>query len=302
MHTVPWRKRLLQFAIVGAVAGVLAFGALILAVKMGAFGKLPSEESLANIQNFQATEVYSADKVLLGRYYIQERTVNDFDEISEHVVQALVATEDARFFEHDGVDYRSLARVLVRTILMQDRSGGGGSTISQQLAKNLYPRQSNRLWYVPIIKIRESMIAQRIEEIYSKEEILTLYLNTVPFGENIFGIEMAAQRYFGKSAKSLNLDEAALLIGMLKANYTYNPRINPENSIARRNVVLAQMQKYGYIDETAYETASQAPLELSYSRITHNTGLATYFREFLRPELEAWCASHEKADGSPYNL
>ena len=302
VHTVPWRKRLLQFAIVGAVAGVLAFGALILAVKMGAFGKLPSEGFLAHIQNFLATEVYSADQVLLGRYYIQERPVNDFDDIHEHVVQALVATEDARFFEHDGVDYRSLARVLVRTILMQDRSGGGGSTISQQLAKNLYPRQSNRLWYVPIIKIRESMIAQRIEEIYSKEEILTLYLNTVPFGENVFGIEMAAQRYFGKSAKSLNLDEAALLIGMLKANYTYNPRINPENSIARRNVVLAQMQKYGYIDKTAYETASQAPLELSYSRITHNTGLATYFREFLRPELEAWCASHEKADGSPYNL
>lgn len=301
-NKVSWKKRILRFAVLAVLAGVLGIAALIGAVHMGVFGKLPSEESLSNIQNFQATEVYSADKVLLGRYYIQERRVSDFDEISEHIIHALVATEDARFFQHNGVDYPSLARVLVRTILMQDRSGGGGSTISQQLAKNLYPRKSGGLWRIPIIKIKESIIAQRIEKIYSKEEIITLYLNTVPFGENIFGIEMASRRFFDKSAREIDLDEAAVLVGMLKANYTYNPRINPENAVARRNVVLSQMLKYEYIDEATFESAREAPLEVKYSKITHNTGLATYYREYLRPELELWCASHEKPDGSPYNL
>ncbi|MCA6075494.1 penicillin-binding protein 1A [Fulvivirga sedimenti] len=297
-----WKVTLLKFTLAVFFLGILAVGGLVFLVWSGAFGKLPTRDALSKVDNYQATEVYSADKVLLGRYYIQERTLNDYDEISENVINALIATEDVRFFEHDGVDYRSLFRVGIRTILLQDQSSGGGSTISQQLAKNLFPRSNRGRWYMPVIKIKEAIIAHRLEDIYSKEEILTLYLNTVPFGDNVYGIEMASRRFFNKPARSLALQEAAVLVGMLKANHSYNPRLYPERALERRNVVLAQMVKYGYIDQLTYDKLAPLPIELNYYRITHNTGLATYFREFLRPQLEEWCANNEKPDGSPYNL
>ncbi len=299
---VNWKVTLVKFTLAAIFLGILAVGGLIFLVWSGAFGKLPTRDALSKVDNYQATEVYSADKVLLGRYYIQERTLSDYDEISENVINALIATEDVRFFEHDGVDYRSLFRVGIRTILLQDQSSGGGSTISQQLAKNLFPRNTRGRWYMPVIKIKEAIIAHRLEDIYSKEEILTLYLNTVPFGDNVFGIEMASRRFFNKPARNLALQEAAVLVGMLKANNSYNPRLYPERSQERRNVVLAQMVKYGYIDQPTYDKVAPLPIELNYYRITHNTGLATYFREFLRPQLEEWCANNEKPDGSPYNL
>jgi len=297
-----FRKKLLKYSVLAALAGIASVALLIFLVWSGFFGKLPTRDALSKIDNYQATEVYSADKVLLGRYYIQERKVNDYDEISEHVINALVATEDVRFFEHSGVDYRSLARVIFRTILLQDESSGGGSTISQQLAKNLFPRNTRGLWYMPVIKIKEAIIAHQLEDVYTKEELLTLYLNTVPFGDNVFGIEMASRRFFNKPAKNLRTEEAAVLVGMLKANSSYNPRLHPERAQQRRNVVLAQMLKYGYLQQDAYDKLTGQPIKLDYNRITHNTGLATYFREFLRPQLEEWCESHEKADGSPYNL
>ncbi|MEJ2006163.1 MAG: transglycosylase domain-containing protein, partial [Cyclobacteriaceae bacterium] len=300
--SVSFKKRLLRLSILTLLAGMASVALLIFLVWAGFFGKLPTRDALSRVDNYQATEVYSADKVLLGRYYIQERKANDYDEISEHVINALVATEDVRFFEHNGIDYRSLARVAFKTILLQDESGGGGSTISQQLAKNLFPRNYRGLWYMPVIKIKEAIIAHRLEDVYTKEELLTLYLNTVPFGDNVYGIEMASRRFFNKPAKNLRVEEAAVLIGMLKANSSYNPRIHPDRSRERRNVVLGQMSKYGYLKEDEFNKLAEKPIELNYHRITHNTGLATYFREFLRPQLEEWCSTHEKADGSPYNL
>ncbi len=294
--------KILRLGFYALAGGIALFFFFIFLVWAGLFGKLPTEDALRNIDNYAATEVYSADSVLLGRYYIQERTISDYDEISPNVINALVATEDVRFFEHEGVDYRSMFRVVFKTILMGDNSAGGGSTITQQLAKNLFPRKNTARWYMPVVKVREAIIAKRIENVHSKESILTHYLNTVPFGDNVFGIEMASRRFFNKSARRLNVQEAAVLVGMLKANYTYNPRRNPERSLERRNVVITQMQKYGYLKENQRDSLQQLPLELNYYKITHSTGLATYFREFLRPQLETWCAENTKPDGSPYNL
>ncbi|MBL6447288.1 transglycosylase domain-containing protein [Fulvivirga sp. 29W222] len=295
-------KRLIKIGLlaIGTIAASFLF--FYFSVKLGVFGKLPERATLQKIENNTATEIYSADSVLIGKFYIQERTHARYDELSKHVIDALVATEDARFFEHEGIDYRSLTRVFFKTFLMLDRSSGGGSTISQQLAKNLFPRKDHGWLSIPVSKVKEAIIANRLESIYSKEEILTLYLNTVPFGDNVYGIEMAARRFFNKKTKNLNLQEAAVLIGMLKANYSYNPRLYPENSFTRRNVVLGQMAKYGYITEAAYDSLSNLPLKLNYTKITHNTGIATYFREYLRKELEKWCDNHSKPDGSGYNI
>lgn len=297
-----WLKKVLRYALFAFLAGIAGVVLFIFLVWAGLFGKIPTADALKDIDNYAATEVYSADSVLLGRYYIQERTISEYSEISPNVIDALVATEDARFFEHNGIDYRSMFRVLFKTLLMGDNSAGGGSTLTQQLAKNLFPRENSSRWYMPVVKVREAIMARRIEEVHSKEEILTHYLNTVPFGDNVFGIEMAARRFFNKPARRLNVQEAAVLVGMLKANYTYNPRRNPEKALERRNVVIAQMKKYGYLKTEDSDSLQQLPLELSYHKITHSTGLATYFREFLRPQLEQWCAEHTKPDGSPYNL
>lgn len=271
-------------------------------VKSGYFGAMPSESSLKNIQNNIATEIYSADNVLLGRYFIHERNPTNYENISRHVIEALVATEDARFYSHQGVDPRSLLRVIIKTVILQDRSGGGGSTISQQLAKNLFPRSIETKFDIATSKIKEALIAFQLESVYSKEQILELYLNTVPFGENIYGIELAAQRFFNKPAAELNIQEAAVLVGMLKANHTYNPRLFPEKSIQRRNVVLSQMKKYEFLSADDYDSIKSLPLEIDYQRLGQNNSLATYFRSFIRPELENWAAKNNKPDGTPFNL
>ena len=283
---------------------IIAFSLLGLAVtfifliKAGFFGELPSGEQLKNIQSNFATEVYSADRVLIGRYYIHERQPTSFEHISPHVINALVATEDARFYEHKGVDPRSLGRVIVKTLLMHDRSAGGGSTISQQLAKNIFPREINNKLDMAVAKIKEALTAYKLEKIYSKEEVLELYLNTVPFGENIYGIELAAERFFSKKAKDLSLSEAAVLVGMLKANHSYNPRLFPERSKQRRNVVLAQMMRNNYISHQEFDALKDLPIKLNYNRITPNKGMATYFRSFLKDELEKWAED----DGNGHNI
>ena len=271
-------------------------------VASGVFGEVPGEKELEHIKNSQASVILSADGQEIGHFYIQQRTPTKYKHISEAVINALIATEDARFYQHEGIDFRSLLRVLFKTILLQDRSGGGGSTIHMQLAKNLYPRKDHGLFHIAVSKVKEGLIAYRLEKTYSKEEILTLYLNTVPFGENIYGIEMAANRFFSKSAQSLQAHEAALLIGMLKANYTYNPRLFPENALARRNTVLSQMHKYDYLREDSLLLLQQKPLDLNYNRITGSDGPAPYFREQLRGKIEAWCAANLKDDGTPYNV
>lgn len=292
----------------GIVAGGLLFCLLIFitlfyqSVRIGLFGPLPNQQELSNIRNANASEVYTEDGKLLGKFYIQERTHAAYEQISPNIINALVATEDARFYEHNGVDKRSLLRVLLKTLLLQDESAGGGSTISQQLVKNLYPRKSYGFLSMPVNKVREAIVAQRLEQVYSKKDILTLYLNTVSFGDNAFGIETASERFFQKDSDQLNVQEAAVLVGMLKATHNYNPRIYPEEALRRRNVVIGQMEKYEFLSSREADSISRFDLVLNYSKQSHNEGLATYFRQHIRQELQQWCENNTKPDGSSYNL
>ncbi|GJM28770.1 MAG: penicillin-binding protein 1A [Cyclobacteriaceae bacterium] len=271
-------------------------------VYLGIFGKVPDTTDILNYQNNTASEVYSMDGVLLGKYFLQDRTNASFEDLPTHLIDALIATEDVRFYQHDGVDYQSLVRVAVKTLIMGDRSSGGGSTLTQQLAKNLFPRDNQGMLALPVSKIKEMIVAGRIEQVYKKEEILTLYLNTVSFGYNAFGIETASVRFFNKPPKELTLEESAVLVGMLKATTLYNPKRNPEKSLERRNVVFNQMEKYGYLYESQVDSLKAIPLEIDFTLTNHNEGIATYFREYLRGELQNWCRSHEKEDGDNYNL
>ncbi len=264
--------------------------------------EIPSKKALRNIQNQVASEVYSADSVLLGRYYIQDRTEVAYQDIAPVVINALIATEDIRFYDHSGIDYTSLGRVLIKSIFLQEESAGGGSTLTQQLAKNLYPRRNYWFFSMPMNKLREVVTALRLEDIYKKEDLITMYLNTVPFADQTFGIEAAAKRFFSSTAKKLTVDQAAVIIGMLKATHTYNPRLYPERSMTRRNVVLAKMEKYKLLPEKKLDSIQALPLNLNYNRVSFHQGLAPYFREYLKTELLTWCKNNVKEDGSPYNI
>ena len=293
-----------RYAAVGVIA--LAATALwtaawvfVLAVYLGWIGgPLPTARELAELDNYNASEVYSADGELLGRYFLENRVSAELGELSPVLLDALVATEDARFYEHGGVDFRAMLRVLFRTVLGGDDSGGGGSTLSQQLAKNLYPRRH----HLVVSKLREMFIARRLERVYAKVDILNNYLNTVPFSQNIFGVKVAAQRFFGSAPADLRVEEAAVLVGMLKATTAYNPLRNPERSRARRNVVLAQMVKYDYLPAGQLDSLQALPLTLSYYQESNNDGPATYLREVLRGELDDLLSRTTKPDGTPYNL
>ncbi len=264
--------------------------------------QVPSNKDLQKIQNPIASEVYTADSVLIGRYFIQDRTQVEFEDISPNIINALIATEDVRFFKHGGVDLRSLGRVFVKTLLLQNESSGGGSTITQQLAKNLYPRKEYMMLSMVVNKCREIVIARRLERLYSKEEIIALYLNTIPFGDNTYGIQAAANRFFSTTAKNISQQDAAVLIGMLKATHNYNPRLFPDNSLGRRNVVLAQMSKYNMISQAQRDSLKALPLKLKFSVAKKETEIAPYFRENLKAELQKWFEENKKADGSHYSL
>lgn len=276
---------------------------LYLALVFGAWGGIPSSKTLKEIENATASEVFSADSVLLGKYFIENRTNAKYEDLPPYLIQALVSTEDARFYEHGGIDFMSFLRVIFVTIILNDDSGGGGSTISQQLAKNIYDRAGGSL-SMPAIKMREMIIAGKLERIYSKEEILTLYFNTVPFGENCYGIEAGALRFFNKKPTQLKIEEAAVLVGLLKANTTYNPKKHPENSFNRRNVVLHQMLTYQNITSQEYDSLKQIPLTINYNNDTQSDGPASYFREYLRIELEKISKDvfPKKEDGTDYNI
>ncbi len=289
-----------------AIAGVLtvagAIIAFVMVVRAGYFGPIPDKEQLLEIHHPIASEVYSIDSVLLGRYYVQDRTPIDSASIPLNLRQALIATEDARFYQHNGIDFRSLLRVFVKTLLLQREASGGGSTITQQLAKNLFPRRSYAMLSLPINKVREMIVARRLESVYSKNEILVLYLNTIPFADNTYGVKSAADRFFSTPVKELTTTQAALLVGMLKATHHYNPRLFPERAVDRRNLVIAQMEKYGYITAEEKEAFQAQPLALNYNNVTQQHGVAAYFRAHLRNELLEWCRNHTKPDGHPYNL
>ena len=298
----PLAYKAIRWGAIGVVSAMLLVVLLYFAVYIGVFGKLPNKDALQNIKNYTASRVFTSDGEVLGKYFIQNRTNVSYDEISPNIINALVATEDARFYKHEGVDSRSLVRVFFKTLLAGDESSGGGSTITQQLAKNLFPRKNYSFLSMPVNKFKEAIIAARLEDVYTKEEILTLYLNTVPFSGNIFGIETATKNIFGKEPQDVKLEEAAVIVGMLKANTTYNPVINPEKSVQRRNTVLQQMVKYDYLEQEVADSLKQLEIKLNYKVDSHNEGLGTYFREHLRNELDNFLEDYKKKDGSSYNL
>ena len=271
-------------------------------IYFGVFGKIPSNQDLKDLKQNQATQVLSADGELIGKYYIFDRQPVTTNQIPKSLKNALVATEDARFYEHNGIDSRSLLRVFFKSLMLQDRSSGGGSTLTLQLAKNLYGRKDYGYFGIVINKFQEAIIAQRLEEIYDKEEILTLYLNTVPFSDNTFGIESAAMKFFNKSTPDLSLEESAVLVGMLKANHSYNPRIFPEKSRFRRDVVFQQMEKYGYLTNEQMKRAKQSDIKLDYQYYSHDQGLAPYFREQLRKDVTAILDTLKNKDGESFNI
>ena len=298
MRKVPW---------LAAPLGLLGFGlslVLILhqAVLWGAFGQLPEAEEMLPLDLPTASSVYTVDGKLLGRFFLEERVPVTRAEVADCLVEALIATEDVRFLDHGGVDYRSLGRVLVKNVILGDHNAGGGSTLTMQLAKNLYPRWELGLWTLPVNKLREIILAQRLEQVFSKEEILMAYLNTVPFGENAFGIEMAAQRFFHIPASELQPEQAAVLVGLLKAPSYYNPRQHPGRALQRRNVVLRQMHKDGRLAGIERDSLRQKPLVLNFYYPDHHDGLAPYFMAYLRQYLARWLQAHPRADGRPWNL
>ncbi|MFY9243314.1 MAG: biosynthetic peptidoglycan transglycosylase [Polaribacter sp.] len=246
-----------------AIAACLAsFIILISLTYISVFGKLPTKDFLLQLKTPLTSTLYNSNKEQIGFYYLQNRSNVDSTEIPKVLKDALIATEDSRFYEHKGIDYKSYGRVFVKSVLLR-QNAGGGSTLTQQVAKNTFGRKNHFLFSTPINKIKEVFIAKRLEDIYSKDEILLLYLNTVTFGESIYGIEKAAFRFFNKAPKKLSVSESATLVGLLKAPTYYNPRRNPERAVIRRNVVLQQMVKYGYLTLEEQEKA-KIPLKLNY--------------------------------------
>ena len=281
----------------------LAFIVLFfICVATGVFGTMPSFEELENPQTNLATEIISADGKVLGTYYVENRSNVHYAELSPYIPQALVSIEDERFTEHSGIDERALFRVAFGVLTGNKK--GGGSTITQQLAKNLFPRGENLSTPKLVLrKFQEWITATKLEHNYSKEEIIAMYLNTVAFGHNAYGIRSAAKTFFDKSPKELNIEEAALMAGVVNAPTRFSPVRNPENSIGRRNLVLKKMADNGYITKAECDSISQIPIDMSHFNVMdHNSGQATYFREFLRGELNDWAKNHTHPDGRPYNI
>ena len=282
-------------------AGLLAVVVLVAMVHGGAFGKLPSRDELAAIRNEEATLVLARDGTIIGRLFAEDRTNIRYEDLPQHLIDALVSTEDARFFRHEGVDPFSYLRVLVRTILGGDRRGGGGSTISQQIVKNLYGRSTHGPLTMPVNKIKEAVVAYRLEQVYDKEQVLLLYFNSVPFGENVYGVEAASRRFFGKPASRLQVEEAAVLVGMLKANTGFNPRLHPEASRGRRNTVLALMHEHGHLSASERDSLQDLPLDLHYQGVDA-LDLYGYFVDRVSGQARDILAELTKPDGSAWDL
>ena len=300
-YPYPVKVFRIGFRSFGALAGCLFV--LYLFILIGAFGLVPNRNELKEIKNYTASEIYSQDSVLLGKYFLQNRTNAEFEDLPDHLINALVSTEDSRFYEHSGVDFVSFVRVLILSIILND-DAGGGSTITQQLSKNLYPRKDYGPLSMPVNKFREMIIAGRLEDVYSKEEILTLYFNTVPFGEDCYGIEAGTLRFFNTVPSKLTIEQSAVLVGLLKANTTYNPRLYPERSLLRRNTVLNLMVNHenNYLLQSEADSLKQLPLTLNYRRESQSEGLAPYFREYLKVQLETWVEENPKEDGTKWNI
>ncbi|HNX54666.1 MAG TPA: transglycosylase domain-containing protein [Prolixibacteraceae bacterium] len=314
------------------VSGVVAVFLLFFMIAQGWMGFMPTFEDLENPESLLASQVVSSDGVVLGTYFKENRSYVNYEELSPLLLKSLVSTEDVRFYSHSGVDIRGLVRV-VKGIVTGDSNSGGGSTISQQLAKMLFPRD-NIHGKIQLVfrKFKEWVIAVKLEKSYTKEEILTMYLNKYDFLNLAVGIKSAAAIYFNTTPQNLTLEQCAMLVGMAKNSSLYNPVRRPELTLQRRNVVLDQMEKYGYISKEECRSAQAKPLGLDYHKVDFKTGLAPYFREYLRQTLNAdkpkrsdyaswqmekyredsiewdtnpvygWCKKNKKADGTAYNL
>ncbi|MFH4966032.1 transglycosylase domain-containing protein [Gaetbulibacter sp. M235] len=295
-----WFKYVLKGIIVLLVLAVIFFTSIYL----GLWGKIPSTNQLKNLKQSQATQVLDVNKNLIGKYYIYDRQSIPYSDFPQHLIDALISTEDARFYKHHGIDTKSLFRVFFKTILTANKSSGGGSTITLQLAKNLFGRKDFGTFSSVVNKIKESIVATRIEDMHSKEEILTFYLNTVPFPDNTYGIESASLKFFNVHTKQLNISQAATLIGSLKANNSYNPRLFHKKSRSRRDVVIKQMEKYGYLGSEEASKIIATDFVLDYQYYAPNQGLAPYFRAEIKKQLDSILQQDKfkKPDGEPYNI
>ncbi|HEX7583684.1 MAG TPA: transglycosylase domain-containing protein [Prolixibacteraceae bacterium] len=326
-----YKKYLRIFWVVYAT-GVVAVFLMFFMIAQGWLGFMPSFEDIENPESLLASEVVSSDGIVMGKYFKENRSFINYNEFSPNILNALVATEDVRFFKHSGIDLRGLFRV-VKGILISDTNSGGGSTISQQLAKMLFPRDvlDNKLQLI-FRKFKEWVIAVKLEKSYTKEEILTMYLNKYDFLNLAVGVKSAASIYFNTTPDALRIEQAAMLVGMAKNSSLYNPVRRPELTLQRRNVVLSQMRKNGFISKDVFQSLKALPLGLDYHKVDFKTGLAPYFREYLRQAMNAdkpvrsdyrawqiqkyredsvdwasnplygWCNKNKKADGTPYNL
>ncbi len=287
----------------------IVFGSFLLLVILfffcvakGVFGTMPTFDELENPRTNLATEIISADGKVLGTYHIENRSNVRYAELSHYMPEALISIEDERFTEHSGIDERALFRVAFG--VLTGRKKGGGSTITQQLAKNLFPRGENLSKPKLVLrKFQEWITATKLEHNYSKEEIVAMYLNTVAFGHNAFGIRSAASTFFDKKPSEMNIEECALMAGVVNAPTRFSPVRNPNNALNRRNLVLKKMAENGYITDAECDSISQIPIDMSHFSVKdHNSGQATYFREFLRGELNDWAKNTTRADGQPYNI
>jgi penicillin-binding protein 1A len=272
---------------------------LVLTANWGLFGYMPSLTELENPAILQASEVYAADGTLMGKYYTERgnRSPVRYREISPNVIDALIATEDERFYDHNGIDFKSTLRAVLSL-----GTEGGGSTITQQLAKALLAQGSkNKAWRV-IEKLKEWIIAIKLERNFSKQEIITLYLNTVPFGNNLYGIRNTARTFFQKEPIDLKVEQAALLVGLLKGNTIYNPIRNPKSALDRRNIVIGQMEVNQKISSAEANRLKALPIELKYKKLDENTGHAPYFREILKEEVRDMLNDLRRPDGEEYNI
>ncbi len=284
-----WKRSLIRFLWFAFAGGFLALIFFFILVYNGVIGYMPPIEELRNPQDKFASVIYASDGVELGRYFRNSgnRVYADLDEISDNVVNALIATEDARFLDHSGIDMRALSRAVVKTVILRQKNAGGGSTITQQLAKQLYTPPSDGFFSRAMQKPIEWMIAVKLERFYSKDEILKMYLNQFDFLYNAVGIKSAAKVYFNKDPRDLTVEEAATLVGMVKNPSYFNPVRKPERTRNRRNVVLEQMYKADMLTRQQLDSLQALPLVLDFHRVDHKEGLAPYFREELRRYLTA---------------
>lgn len=279
--------------------GLLAFVTIILMANFGVFGKMPSMEELQNPSILQASEVYAEDGTLMGKYYYENgnRSIVKYRDISQNVINALVATEDKRFYSHSGIDIKGTSRAVLLL-----GSKGGGSTITQQLALALFNQRASNKAIRVIQKLKEWIIAIKLERNFTKEEILALYLNAVPYSDNVFGIRNASRTFFQKEPDVLNVEEAALLVGMINGPGIFNPRRYPKESLDRRNLVITRMQEFGKLSPGEAARLKALPIKLNYRKMDENTGYAPYFREILKDEVKAVLKDARKPNGESYNI